>query len=72
MWLLLTIDVSAVIALIMILAWQPEVGGRSLLRLLVVLWGTTAFGLVHGIVQWGGHDQYLQRRQLGRLLAPAI
>ena len=52
-WLLLTIDVSAVIALIMILAWQPEVGGRSLLRLLVVLWGTTAFGLVHGIVQWG-------------------
>ena len=57
-WLLLTIDGSAVIALIMILAWQPEVGGRSLMRLLLVLWGSTAFGLVHGIVQWGAMTSF--------------
>ena len=48
----LAIDGSALLALIMILAWQPEVRGRGLLRLLLVLWGTTAFGIVHAIVQW--------------------
>lgn len=47
------IDWSAVLALIMILVWQPEMrqGGR-LLRLLVVLWGATAFGLVHAAAEW--------------------
>jgi hypothetical protein len=34
-WLRMTIDGSAVFALIMILAWQPEVRGRGLLRLLL-------------------------------------
>jgi hypothetical protein len=47
------IEWSAVLALIMILVWQPEVrGGRRLLRLLLVLWGTTAFGLVHFAAEW--------------------
>jgi hypothetical protein len=48
----LAIDGSAFLALIMILAWQPEVRGRSLLRLLLVLWGTAAFGIVHAAAEW--------------------
>jgi hypothetical protein len=28
------------------------VRGRGLLRLLLVLWGTTAFGMVHAIIEW--------------------
>ena len=31
----------------MILTWKQDVRGPGLLRLLVVLWGTTAFGVVH-------------------------
>ena len=47
------IDGSAVLALIMILVWQPEVrGGRRLLGLLLVLWGTTAFGFLHAAAEW--------------------
>ena len=47
------IDGSAVLALIMILVWQPEVrGGRRLLGLLLVLWGTTAFGFLHATAEW--------------------
>jgi len=38
----------AVVALVWILAWQPEARGRHIgLRLVVVLWGTTAFGYIH-------------------------
>jgi hypothetical protein len=38
----------AVVALVWILAWQPEARGRHIgLRLLVVLWGTTAFGYIY-------------------------
>ena len=48
----LAIDGSAVLALIMILAWQPELRGRGSLRLLLALWGTTAFGMVHASAQW--------------------
>ena len=48
----LAIDGSALLALIMILAWQPEMRGRSLLRLLLVLWGATAFGMVHAAADW--------------------
>jgi hypothetical protein len=52
-WLRFAIDWSAVLAVIMILVWQPEVReGRRLLRLLIVLWGTTAFGMVHFAAEW--------------------
>ena len=49
--LVLTIELLAVVALVSISAWQPEVRGRGVLRLAVVLWGTTAFGVVHVIVE---------------------
>ena len=49
--LVLTIELLAVVALVAISAWQPEVRGRGVLRLAVVLWGTTAFGVVHVIVE---------------------
>lgn len=39
MMLLFSIELSAVVALVAILAWQSEVIGRCLLRLVVVLWG---------------------------------
>ena len=47
--LLLGIEGAAVIALLAIGAWQREVSGRVVLRLVVVLWGTTAFGFIHGV-----------------------
>jgi len=47
------IDWSAVLALIMILVWQPEVReGRRLLRVLLVLWGPTSLGFVHFAAEW--------------------
>ena len=50
--LVLTIELFAVVALVAISAWQPDVRGRGVLRLAVVLWGTTAFGIVHTIVEY--------------------
>jgi hypothetical protein len=38
--------------MIAILAWQSEVIGRYWLRLVVVLWGTTAFGAIHTIAEY--------------------
>jgi hypothetical protein len=52
MMLLFSIELAAVVALVAILAWQPEVIGRCLLRLVVVLWGTTAFGAIHTIAEF--------------------
>jgi hypothetical protein len=50
--LLLNSELAAVVALVVILAWQPEVRGRGVLRLVVVLWGATAFGAIHMIVEY--------------------
>jgi hypothetical protein len=52
MMLLLNSELAAVVALVVISAWQPEVRGRGVLRLAVVLWGTTAFGAIHTIVEY--------------------
>jgi len=52
MVLVLAIEGSVLIPLIAIPAWQPDVQGRHLLRLLVVLWGTTAYGFVHGMAEY--------------------
>jgi hypothetical protein len=49
--LLLGIELSAVVALVAISAWQPDTHGRQIGRLAVVLWGTTAFGVIHGITE---------------------
>jgi uncharacterized membrane protein len=52
MMLLFSIELAAVVALVAILAWQSEVVGNCLLRLVVVLWGTTAFGAIHTIAEF--------------------
>jgi hypothetical protein len=54
MMLLVGIELSAVVALLAILASEPDVRlpVRSFLRLVVVLWGTTAFGLIHGMLEY--------------------
>jgi hypothetical protein len=44
--------VGWVVALVVISAWQPEVRRRGVLRLTVVLWGVTAFGAIHTIVEY--------------------
>jgi hypothetical protein len=46
-WLLLGVEGSAWVALFAIVAWQLEISGRVVLRLVVVLWGITAFGAIH-------------------------
>jgi hypothetical protein len=51
MGLALIMEVLAVGALLWIVAWQPEVRGRQILRLVIVLWGTTAFGVVHVYIE---------------------
>jgi peptidoglycan/LPS O-acetylase OafA/YrhL len=50
--LVLTIELAAVVALVAISAWQPDIHGRGVLRLVVVLWGTTAFGVIHVIAEY--------------------
>ncbi|HKN45674.1 MAG TPA: hypothetical protein VJW23_17310 [Propionibacteriaceae bacterium] len=50
--LLLGIEGSALVALFAIGAWQLEIPGRVFLRLVVVLWGTTAFGFIHGFAEF--------------------
>jgi hypothetical protein len=49
--LILTIELAAVVALVAISGWQPNVRGRGVLRLGVALWGTTAFGAFHFIAE---------------------
>jgi heme/copper-type cytochrome/quinol oxidase subunit 3 len=51
MVLVLTIMLLAVVALLWILAWQPA-RGRHIRRLAAVLWGTTAFGVIHVITEY--------------------
>jgi hypothetical protein len=46
------IEASALVALLAIGAWQREVPGRVVLRLVVVLWGTTAFGVIHLVADY--------------------
>jgi hypothetical protein len=50
--LMLSIELCAVVALVAFSAWQPEPDGRHIRRLVVVLWGTTAFGAIHLIVEY--------------------
>ena len=48
----LTIEFAAAVTLLTIRAWQPGLDGRLFLRLVVVLWGTTAFGAIHTIAEF--------------------
>jgi hypothetical protein len=50
--LMLGIELSAAVALFAIMAWQRDIDVRRFLRLLVVLWGTTAFGAIHTIAEY--------------------
>jgi hypothetical protein len=61
MLLLLSIELSAAVALVAISAWQRDVDGRRFLRLLVVLWGTTAFGAIHMIVEYVAMTTFSER-----------
>jgi hypothetical protein len=50
-WVL--IEIVAAAALIAIIAWEPEVRGVApVARLVVVAWGTTAFGGLHQVVEY--------------------
>lgn len=51
-WLWVTPEAATVVAIAAILAWQPEVTGRCWARVLVVAWGTTAFGFLHMLVEY--------------------
>jgi hypothetical protein len=47
------VEWSALLALAMIWAWQPEVRTRRrFLRVAVALWGTTAFGTFHQMLEY--------------------
>jgi hypothetical protein len=47
------VEWSALLALAMIWAWQPEVRTRRrFLHLAVALWGTTAFGIFHQMLEY--------------------
>jgi hypothetical protein len=49
----LAIEWSALVALAVIWAWQPEVRTRRrFLRLALAVWGTTAFGIFHQMLQY--------------------
>jgi hypothetical protein len=51
--LLVAVEWSAFLALAVIWAWQPEVRTRRrLLRIVVALWGTTAFGMYHQMLAY--------------------
>ena len=52
MVLSLSIELAAVVALLAIPALRPDLDGRRLLRLVVVLWGTTAFGAIHTFAEY--------------------
>ena len=50
--LVVIMELFAVVALLWIAAWQREVRGRYILRLAVVLWGTTAFSFAHLMTEY--------------------
>jgi hypothetical protein len=51
--LLVAVEWSAFLALAVIWAWQPEVRTRRrFLRIVVALWGTTAFGMYHQMMAY--------------------
>lgn len=53
LWLLLGVEVAALVALAAIRP-RTRSDARLLLPLVVVLWGSTAFGLVHAALDYGG------------------
>lgn len=51
-WLLVAPEAAALVALVQIWRWQPSVRGRGFVRVLVVAWATTAFGVVHMVAEY--------------------
>lgn len=45
-------EVTALVALVAIWRWQPPVRGRGFTRVLIVAWGTTAFGIFHLLAEY--------------------
>lgn len=53
-WLWIAPEALAVLALVLLRRWQPELRGRALVRVVVLLHGATAFGLVHAVAEYLG------------------
>lgn len=53
-WLGIAPEAAALLALAAIWHWQPESQDGSFAGLLVVAWGTTAFGSFHGVIDYVG------------------
>lgn len=51
-WFLVAPEAAALVAMVAIWLWEPEVHGRGFVRVLVVAWGTTAFGIVHLVAEF--------------------
>lgn len=52
LWLLAGVDVAAVAAVVAIWRGKPEIGPADVVRLLVVLWGVTAFGFLRSAAEY--------------------
>lgn len=51
-WLVVAPELTVIAALYAIAGWQPEVEGKGFVRVLVVAWGSTAFGLGHLVAEY--------------------
>lgn len=51
-WLWVSPEALAVLAVVLLLRWQPELRGLVLLRVVVLLQAATAFGLLHGAADY--------------------
>jgi len=51
-WLWLSVEVAGVAAVLAVGRWEPAAGGGTLVQLLALSWGTTAFGLVHQLFDY--------------------
>ena len=45
--LVMAVELAAVVAMSAIWAWEPDVRGLGLVRILILLWGVTSFGIFH-------------------------
>lgn len=51
-WLWLSVEVAGVAAILAVGRWESAAGGATLVRLLALSWGATAFGMVHQLFEY--------------------
>lgn len=51
-WLWLSVEVAGVLAILAVGRWESTAGGGTLVRLLALSWGATAFGMVHQLFEY--------------------